>query len=263
MTNSPQRILTNKVPLITFYFWVIKILSTTVGETGADYLNMDLGLGLNLTTAIMSVIMVVVLAIQMRADRYVPWKYWLVVVFLSIVGTLVTDTLTDELGVSLYLSTTVFSLCLVAVFARWYFSERTLSIHAIDTPRREGYYWLAILFTFALGTAAGDLVAEQSGLGFLTAALIFGGLIALITIGYYVKLLGPVVAFWLAYILTRPLGASLGDLITQSPSRGGWGLGTMPVSGVFLIIILGLVGYLSVTGLDRTVGSTGSRLPAI
>lgn len=251
MTAHEQRSMLNKVPYVTLYFWVIKILATTVGETGADFLNIKLGLGLNLTSVVMTLALAIALFIQMGSRRYVPWQYWLVVVFLSVVGTLITDTMTDELGISLYISTTVFTLALIATFIFWYRSEGTLSIHDIDTPRREMFYWLAILFTFALGTAGGDLVSEKANLGYLTAGLIFGGLIALITIGYYAKALGPVLAFWLAYILTRPLGASLGDLITQPHSNGGMGMGTMPVSGVFLVVIVSLVAYLSVSRIDN------------
>jgi uncharacterized membrane-anchored protein len=198
----------------------------------------------------MTVALAIALVIQMRNDHYVPWQYWLVVVFLSIVGTLITDTMTDELGISLYISTAAFSIALIVTFLLWHRIEHTLSIHEIDTPRREMFYWLAILFTFALGTAGGDLVSEKAGLGYLTAALIFAGLIAVITAGYYLKVLGSVVAFWLAYVLTRPLGASLGDLITQPAKSGGLGIGTMPVSGVFLVIIIGLVIYLSRSGID-------------
>ena len=250
MTESPSEQMLNKVPFVTIYFWIIKVLATTVGETGADFLNIRLGLGLNLTSAVMTVLLIVFLTVQMRKSHYVPWIYWLVVVFLSIVGTLITDTLTDELGVSLYLSTAVFALALIATFVIWYQKERTLSIHEIDTTSREAFYWAAILFTFALGTAGGDLVSEKANLGYLTAGLIFGGSIALITIGYYVGVLGSVLAFWLAYILTRPLGASIGDLLTQAPKDGGLGFGTMPMSGIFLVIIVGLVIYLSKTGVD-------------
>ena len=256
MTAHQQRSMPNKVPYVTLYFWVIKILATTVGETGADFLNIKLGLGLNLTSVVMTLALAIALFIQMGSRRYVPWQYWLVVVFLSVVGTLITDTMTDELGISLYISTTVFTLALIATFILWHRSEGTLSIHDIDTSRREMFYWLAILFTFALGTAGGDLVSEKANLGYLTAGLIFGGLIALITISYYAKALGPVLAFWLAYILTRPLGASLGDLITQPHSNGGMGIGTMPVSGVFLVVIVSLVAYLSVSRIDSPMNHT-------
>lgn len=240
----------NKVPSVTLYFWIIKILATTVGETGADFLNIRMGLGLNGTSVVMTILLAIFLAIQMRSNRYVPWKYWLVVVFLSVVGTLLTDTLTDELGVSLYISTAMFTAALVVTFVIWYRSEHTLSIHEIDTTGREAFYWAAILFTFALGTAGGDLVSEKAGLGYMIAGLIFGGCIALITIGYFARLLGPVLAFWLAYILTRPLGASIGDLLTQAKAHGGLGLGTMPVSGIFVIIIVGLVMFLTISRVD-------------
>ncbi len=259
MTDSQTTQMLNKVPYVTIYFWIIKILATTVGETGADFLNIRLGLGLNGTSAVMTVLLVVFLAIQMRNERYVPWQYWVVVVFLSVVGTLVTDTLSDELGVSLYVSTALFAAGLIITFFAWHRSEHTLSIHDIDTVRREGFYWAAIFFTFALGTAGGDLVSEKFGLGYLTAALIFVGCIALITIGYYIRLLGPVLAFWIAYILTRPLGASIGDLVTQPKKDGGFGIGTMPVSGLFLVIIVGLVIYLTVAKVDSPIED--QRLP--
>jgi uncharacterized membrane-anchored protein len=248
--SATTRDLMNKVPLVTLYFWIIKILATTVGETGADFLNFNLGFGLTATSLIATVLLVAVLAIQFRQRVYVPWIYWLCVVFLSIVGTLLTDNLTDNFGVSLYLSTAVFAVLLGLTFIVWYRSERTLSIHEIDTPRREGFYWAAILFTFALGTAAGDLVSEQLGLGYLVAGAIFGGLIALITVGYYAGLIGAVLAFWAAYVLTRPLGASIGDLLTQAHKAGGLGLSTMQVSALFLIVIIALVAYLTVTRID-------------
>lgn len=260
MTAATVRAMSNKVPLVTVAFWIIKILATTVGETGADYLNFNVGLGLALTAAVMTVVLIAVLALQFRQSRYVPWIYWLVVVFLSIVGTLITDLMTDDLGVSLYVSTAVFLIALIVTFLTWHRSEHTLSIHAIDTRSREAFYWAAILFTFALGTAAGDLLSEQIGLGYAKSGLIFGGGIALITLGYFAKALGPVLAFWLAYILTRPLGASLGDFLTQAPKVGGLGLSTTLVSSIFVALILLLVTYLTVTGKDRLPGesATGS-----
>ena len=251
MTLVADRTMSNKVPLVTAAFWIIKILATTVGETGADYLNLNVGLGLSLTAAVMTVVLIAVLALQLRQSRYVPWIYWLLVVFLSIVGTLITDLMTDNLGVSLYASTAAFLIALILTFVAWHRSKHTLSIHAIDTRSREAFYWAAILFTFALGTAAGDLLSEQIGLGYAKSGLIFGGGIALITLGYYAKVLGPVLAFWLAYILTRPLGASLGDFLTQAPNAGGLGLSMMLVSGIFVALILLLVTYLTVTGNDR------------
>src|SRR5204863_1454301 len=199
----------------------IKVLCTTVGETAADFLNENLGLGLTKTTWITGVLLVAALALQFRFRRYIPSIYWLAVVLISIVGTQITDNLTDNLGVSLVTTTIVFGVALAATFAAWYASEKTLSIHTIYTTRREAFYWLAILFTFALGTAAGDLVAEQFDLGYLTSALIFGGLIAAITLAHYVFGLDAVLTFWIAYILTRPLGASIGDFLSQPVDDGG------------------------------------------
>lgn len=251
MLQAIDRPILNKVPLVTLFFWIIKILATTVGETGADFLNFNLGFGLTKTSLLAAVVLIGFLALQMRQKRYVPWIYWVCVVFLSIVGTLLTDSLSDTFGVSLYVSSALFAVSLAITFIAWDRSEHTLSIHDITTPRREAYYWAAILFTFALGTAAGDLVAEKLGLGYVVSSLIFGGLIAIITMGFYAKVLNPVLAFWSAYILTRPLGASMGDFLTQAHKDGGLGLSTMPVSGVFLIIIIGLVAYLTVSGVDR------------
>lgn len=249
MTDADRRLL-NKVPLVTLAFWVIKILATTVGETGADFLNFNLGFGLTKTSLLAALVLAGFLWLQLRKDRYVPWIYWVCVVFLSIVGTLITDNLTDNFGVSLYVTTAVFAVALALTFLLWHRAEHTLSIHDITTPARERYYWLAILFTFALGTAAGDLVSEQMGLGYALSGAIFGGLIALITLGYYTGLLGSVLAFWSAYVLTRPLGASAGDYLTQAPKDGGLGLSTMTVSAVFLVIIIVLVAYLTISKVD-------------
>jgi uncharacterized membrane-anchored protein len=241
----------NKVPEVTFYFWVIKIMCTTVGETAADYLNVNKGLGLTNTTYFTGALLVALLAVQFWLRRYVPPVYWSVVVVISVFGTLITDNLSDRYHVPLTTSTAVFSVILAIVFAVWYASERTLSIHTIFTTKREGFYWLAILFTFALGTAAGDLVAEKFALGYGVSLAIFGGLIAAITIAHYAFKLNAVLAFWLAYILTRPLGASIGDGLSQSKHDGGLGLGTTDTSYIFLACILALVLYLSVTRRDQ------------
>ncbi len=242
----------NKVPEVTLYFWIIKVLCTTVGETAADFLNVNLGFGLNHTTYVMGVLLLATLGFQFRATRYVPGLYWLAVVLLSVVGTLITDNLTDNFGVSLVISTIGFSVALAATFAAWFASERTLSIHTIVTRRREGFYWLAILFTFALGTAAGDLFAEKLSVGYWPSALMFGGLIALITVAHFRFRLNAIAAFWLAYILTRPLGASIGDYLSQPHRNGGLQLGTTGTSVLFLAAILGLVAFLTVTRRDAT-----------
>jgi uncharacterized membrane-anchored protein len=235
----------NKVPEVTLVFWIIKIMSTTVGETGADYLAVHVGLGTAVTGAIMFVLLIAALLAQLHAQEYVPWRYWLTVVLVSVVGTQITDFLTDKLDVSLYVSTAVFTVLLGATFAIWYAVERTLSIHTIVTRRRELFYWAAILFTFALGTAAGDLATEALMMGFNLGVVAFGALIAATAAAYY---LGgnAVLTFWIAYILTRPLGASLGDLLAQSRPNGGLGLGTVQTSLVFLIVIASLVTFLTI-----------------
>lgn len=229
-----------KVPAITATFWVIKVLSTTIGETFADYLAVNVGLGPAVTDAVMIVALVGALVIQFRTRRYTPWIYWLCVVLVSIVGTQLTDLFTDTLGVSLYVSTAVFAVVLAVVFAVWYRQERTLAITSIDTPRREAFYWGAILTTFALGTAAGDLATEALSLGFRNGVLIFGGLIVATWVAYRLGA-GQVLTFWIAYVLTRPLGASLGDLLTQDKDFGGLGLGASVTSLLFFGTILVLV----------------------
>ena len=237
----------NKVPEPTLAFWVIKILATTVGETAADFLSTTLNFGLTGTTWVMSAIFVVALVIQFRMRLYRPWIYWLTVVLISVVGTLITDNLTDNMGVSLVVTTSIFAAALAATFIAWYAKERTLSIHQIDTRTREAFYWLAILFTFALGTAAGDLIAEQLNLGYLPSVAIFAAAIAATAVAHFVFKLNGVAAFWVAYVLTRPLGASLGDFLSQAPADGGVGLGTIVTSAIFLAAILALVVYLTVS----------------
>ena len=244
--------LMNKVPEVTLYFWLIKVLCTTVGETFADYLNETLGFGLTNTTIVMGAAFLVLLALQFRARRYVPWIYWLTVVLISVFGTLITDNLTDGHGVPTTTTTPIFAALLAASFLAWYLVERTLSIHTIRTPRREAFYWLAILFTFALGTAGGDMLSEQLGFGYLTAVLIFAAAIGAVCVAYWGLRMGPVLSFWLAYILTRPLGASIGDYMSQPRKDGALGLGTTATSVIFLGAILALVTYLTITRRDVT-----------
>jgi uncharacterized membrane-anchored protein len=244
--------LVNRVPEVTVYFWVIKILATTVGETVADFLNITLGFGLNGTSVVMTALLVLVLAIQFRARRYIPAVYWLAVVLLSIVGTLLTDNLTDNLGVPLPVTTIAFAVGLGLVFAAWYASERTLSIHTIYTARREAFYWMTILLTFALGTAAGDLLAERLAFGYFPSALLFATVIALIAVAHRRFGLAAIPAFWAAYVLTRPLGASVGDFLSQARADGGLGLGTTLTSLLFLVAIVVLVGFLTRTRRDQT-----------
>jgi uncharacterized membrane-anchored protein len=236
----------NKVPEVTVYFWVIKIMCTTVGETAADFLNMDLHFGLAATSVVTSVLLLIFMVMQLRSKKYVPWLYWWVVVLISTVGTLITDNLVDNFGIALQTTTIVFSLALAASLGAWYFSEKTLSIHAILTKKRELFYWATILFTFALGTAAGDLVAEGLGLGYANSVVMFASMIAVVMIGYYGFRLNAIGAFWAAYILTRPLGASLGDYLMQPHANGGLGFGAGFTNALFLLGIVSLVLYMTV-----------------
>ncbi|MCP5363798.1 MAG: hypothetical protein H6905_00935 [Hyphomicrobiales bacterium] len=250
MTTSTQAMVQpayNRVPKVTIDFWLIKLMAVTMGETAADYLAVNMGLGLTATSLIMSVVLIGALVLQFTQKRYVPWVYWLAVVLISIVGTLVTDNLVDNFGVSLTTTTVVFTLALATTFAVWYASEKTLSIHTIYTTKREAFYWLAILFTFALGTAAGDLVAEHYGLGYLGTGILFGMIIASLAIGYFFLGLDGVLGFWLAYIFTRPLGASFGDFMSQPPDYGGMGFGTIITSVIFLAAIISIVAYMTWT----------------
>src|SRR4051794_13052328 len=250
---SLGRKMLNKVPEVTLFFWLIKIMCTTVGETAADYLNDNLGFGLTNTTYVSGALLAVLLLVQFRLRRYVPGVYWSAVVVISVFGTLITDNMTDAHNVPLTTSTPIFAVVLAVVFAVWYAIERTLSIHTIVTIRREAFYWLAILFTFSLGTAAGDLVAEQFSLGYGLSIAIWGAGIAAITAAHYGLRLNAVLAFWLAYILTRPLGASIGDFMSQNSHKyGGLGLGTTGTSYIFLGCILALVVFLSITKRDQT-----------
>jgi uncharacterized membrane-anchored protein len=251
----------NKVPEVTLWFWVIKILCTTVGETAADFLNVNLNFGLTGTSIVTGVLVVLALVVQFRADRYVPARYWLTVLFVSVFGTLVTDNLTDAVGVPLEASTVIFSVLVALTFLGWYLSEGTLSIHAVVTRRREAFYWLAILFTFALGTATGDLMAEVLGLGYLVTGAIVAALIAAIALAWRAGL-HPVLGFWIIYVLTRPLGASIGDYLSQPSDQGGLGLGATITSLIFVVAIVAIVSYLTVTKADVIEAREGGDAPA-
>lgn len=236
----------NKVPAITISFWIIKILATTVGETAADFLNVKMNLGLMLTSEIMAGLFAIALAVQLASKRYIPGVYWTIVVLISVVGTLVSDTLVDTWNIPLATTSGIFASALIIVFFIWARSEKTLSVHVIRTTKREAFYWSAILFTFALGTSAGDLAAEASHLGYPLSALMFASGIALTYAAYRMFRINSVLAFWIAYILTRPLGASLGDLLSQPLSDGGLGYGTTATSAAFLAVILGMILFLTI-----------------
>jgi uncharacterized membrane-anchored protein len=241
-----------KVPQVTAFFWVIKVLCTTVGETFADYLNNTLGFGLNGTTVFTVITLAIALFFQFRSKTYTPFLYWIVVVLISIAGTLFTDNLTDNLNISLITSSLVWAVLLASTFAAWYASEKSLSIHSIYTNKREAFYWLTILFTFALGTGVGDLIAERFNLGYGISFFIFAGVITGFGLLWKFKVINPVFAFWAVYVVTRPLGAAIGDQMARNdPKYGGWGLGTTNTSFIFLGAILILVVYLSVSKKDQ------------
>jgi uncharacterized membrane-anchored protein len=248
----------NKVPEVTIFFWVIKVMATTVGETAADFLNTNLGLGLTGTTLLMGALLAVALVFQFRSRRYIPALYWLAVVFISVAGTLITDNLTDNFGISLWTTTIIFAILMVIAFVSWFAVEKTLSIHTITTTRREAFYWSTILVTFALGTAAGDLISERLDLGYWKSALLFGGLITLVVLARLVFKLNAIAAFWIAYVLTRPLGASIGDYLTAPKDEGGLGIPTNVVSAVFLLTMVGLVIYFTVE--QKRADATASTL---
>ena len=255
-TKTFNKIL-NRVPEITIFFWIIKILWTTIGETAADFLSFNLHLGLINTSYVMSGLLAIVLFVQFKLKRYVPGVYWLAVILISVVGTLFSDQMVEGWGISLITTTIIFSIALAIVFVCWYLKEKTLSIHSIFTARREAFYWLAILFTFALGTSGGDLLSEYRGIWYVRAGLVFLWAIAIITGAYYYFKsknykfqINWVFAFWAAYILTRPLGASIWDYLTQAHSDGGLWISTVWITPIFLTAIIGLVIYLSIKKID-------------
>ncbi len=244
-TNVMEKLLV-RVPEVTFTFWLLKVLSTTVGETGADFLAFNLGLGLDITSLIMSGLLAASLLIQFKLKRYVPVSYWTVVILMSIVGTLITDMLVDDLSVGLVPLSIVFTIAMLAGFAVWYKSEKTLSIHSIDTAKREMFYWIIILLAFALGTGVGDLISEGLALGYGLALFIFGASIAVVAFGYYCLDMSGVSAFWIVFVLTRPLGASLGDFMIKPFAESGLGLGMTTVNVLFFLLIVSLIAYLTI-----------------
>ena len=253
----------SKVPYrITAYFWIIKILTTAMGEALADFL--ALRYSPVLAGVVGTAVFAVALVLQFRAPRYRVWIYWFAVAMVAVWGTLAADGLHIGLGVPYAVSSAFFAVCLAAVFIAWYATERTLSIHSITTPRRELFYWATVLATFALGTAVGDLTATTLHLGFLTSGLMFTGLICLPALAYWKLGLNPVLAFWIAYVLTRPLGASYADWLGVPHHYGGVGLGRGLVALILSVVIVGFVAYLAVTRKDVQPGETAQafRAPA-
>ncbi|MEV0400175.1 hypothetical protein [Actinoallomurus sp. NPDC050550] len=251
LQNSPitvTRRAISKVPEVTAYFWIVKVLTTGMGETTSDYLAHRLNP--IIAVALAGIFLAVSLALQFGVRRYVAWIYWTAITMVSVFGTMAADVLHVVLGIPYVISTAFFMVVLAVIFAIWYASEKTLSIHSIVTMRRELFYWATVMTTFALGTATGDMTAVTVHLGYLASGIMFAVLIALPAVAYRWLRMNAVFAFWFAYVLTRPLGASFADWMGVSRARGGLALGTGPVSLALAVIIVGFVGYLSVTRKD-------------
>jgi uncharacterized membrane-anchored protein len=251
MTSSSAKELLVKVPAITAFFWIIKILSTTVGETFADYLNQNLGFGLTKTALVIAIALLFILSIQVSVTRYIPFIYWLTIVLISTVGTLLTDTLHDNFNVQNWQSIIIFSIALLVTFAIWQRREGSLEMKSINTRKREGFYWLAILFTFALGTAGGDIFLDDFGVALKYSLIGFAIALTFVWALWKGKKINHVAAFWIAYVLTRPLGAATGDFLSLPKDETGLGLGATTTSVIFLALIAGLVTYLTLSKKDR------------
>jgi uncharacterized membrane-anchored protein len=249
-----------RVPEVTLYFWVIKLLSTAMGESTSDY-------SVHAIDPVIAVVLgfigfVVALALQFWVRRYIAWTYWLAVCGVGVFGTMAADVLHVRFGVPYVASAALFAVALAAVFSAWDRTERTLSFHTIDTPRREMFYWAAVVATFAMGTALGDLFAYTFGLGYFPSALVFAAVIAIPAIGHWKFNWNPIFAFWFAYVATRPLGASLADWLGKPASASGLGLGSGRVALVLALLIFAFVAYLAVTKRDvqrAAVAHSGAR----
>jgi len=248
-----------KVPELTAYFWIAKVLTTAMGESTSDYLvhalNPVVAVGLG------AVALAVALTVQFSVRRYVAWIYWLAVLMVAVFGTMTADVLHIRFSVPYDASTVFFAVVLAVVFVTWHRSEQTLSIHSIDSPRREAYYWVTVIVTFALGTAAGDMTAITVHLGYLVSGLVFAGLIAVPALSYRLLRMNEIFAFWFAYIVTRPLGASFADWLGKPHRVGGLGQGDGLVSFVLAVLIAGVVGYLTITGKDVLGGDVAAPPP--
>jgi uncharacterized membrane-anchored protein len=238
--------LINRVASLGVLFWVIKIFSTTVGETAADYVSVNLNVGLVLTAILMGAITIGATFWNFKQKKYFPPAYWLLIVMMSIEGTLITDLLVDQLNVSLLILDIGFTIAMALLFYFWYKKEHTLSIHSINNDKREIFYWWIVLTTFALGTGVGDTISEYLNFGYLNSLILFGSIFILAGVLYYFKIISGVLAFWVAFIVTRPIGASLGDLFIQSPKDGGLGISVGIINIIFFIVIIASVIYLTI-----------------
>jgi uncharacterized membrane-anchored protein len=233
----------NKVAQVSLYFWIIKICATTLGETAGDLLSMTMNVGYGLSSAILIGLFLISVIVQLISSRFYPVLYWTVILSTSTAGTTLSDYMDRTLGLGYAKGSLILVSCLLVVLASWRFSEKTLSVSNIQTTKAELFYWAAILFSNTLGTALGDFLADDSGLGFLGGATLIGGLIALIALASFVTQLNRVMLFWLAFVLTRPFGATFGDLLTKSIEKGGLGFGTAGSSIILAALFVTFVVY--------------------
>lgn len=243
--------LLNRVARLGLLFWVVKIFSTTVGETAADYVSVNLNFGLTITTILMGVITFLVVIWNFKQKKYFPPSYWALIVMMSIEGTLITDILVEKFSVSLLFLDIVFAIAMGLLFYFWHKKEHTLSIHSINNDNRERFYWIIVLTTFALGTGVGDTVSEYLNVGYFYSLIIFGSIFILAGVLYFSKIINAVLAFWIAFIVTRPIGASLGDLFIQVPKDGGLGISVATINIFFFVVIIASVSYLTMKSLQN------------
>lgn len=241
--NTKIQKITSKLPEITLLFWIMKIAATTLGETAGDLFSMTLNIGYAMSSIFLFGIFVVALTTQLRSKKYNPALYWTVILATSTAGTTMSDFMDRTLGLGYAIGTSILLSVLIAILGIWYFSEKSLSVTNIKTKKAEVFYWLAILVSNTLGTALGDFLAHNSGLGFIGGATFVGGLIALTVVARYSTKISPIILFWIAFILTRPFGATIGDLLTKNPSDGGLGFGTIGSSAVLITILIGFISY--------------------
>jgi len=240
----------NRVAGLTLFFWIVKILSTTVGETAADFVSVNMNLGLVGTTLLMGVITIGATLWNFKAKKYFAPAYWFLIVMMSIEGTLITDILVDQFSISLISLIILFSVLLATGFYLWYKAEGTLSIHKINNDKRESFYWLIVLTTFALGTAVGDTVSEYLSFGYFNSLILFSAIFLVAGGLFFAKIIDGVTSFWIAFIVTRPIGASLGDLFIQTPADGGLGISAGTINITFFTIIIAIVVYLTISKMD-------------
>lgn len=251
--------LVNRVAGLGVLFWVVKVFSTTVGETAADYVSVNLHVGLTKTTILMGVIALAVGFWNFKLKRYFAPAYWSLIVMMSIEGTLITDVLVDQMNVSLVVLDVCFTITMGLIFYLWYQKEHSLSIHSINNDSREMFYWVIVLTTFALGTGVGDTISEYLHFGYLNSLILFGSIFILSGALFFSKVINGVLAFWIAFIITRPIGASLGDLFIQSPKDGGLGISVAVINVIFFMVIISSVVYLTISSSKQSNGYASSR----